>query len=179
VDHPVMIDLKLTELANETPKCQYEGVRLDLADVHARAALLERVGAASKKVLVVTEGLLVYLPPLAVAELGRDLARQESFRYWLMDLASPALIKMLAKSWGREVAAGNAPFQFAPAEGTAFFEPLGWRELEYRASFEESLRLKRTMPMAGFWKFIGTLMPKKKQEEFRRFSGIVLLGREA
>ena len=42
---------------------------------------------------------------------------------------------------------------------------------------DESIRLKRTMPMAGFWKFIGQLAPKKKQEKFKRFSGVALLGR--
>ena len=45
VDHPVMIDLKLTELANETARCRYEGVRLDLADAQARSGLFDRVGA--------------------------------------------------------------------------------------------------------------------------------------
>ncbi len=177
VDHPVMIDLKTTELANETPKCRYEAVRLDLADVHARGELLDRVGAESKRVLVISEGLLIYLPGLAVAELARDLHRQESFRWWLMDLASPGLIKMMAKGWGKVVAAGNAPFLFGPAESTAFFTPLGWNELEWRAMMEESIRLKRTMPMAKLWRFIGKLAPKKKQEEIKRFSGIALLGR--
>lgn len=177
VDHPVMIDLKLGELAGETPRCRYEGVRLDLADLPARAALFTRVGAAARKVLVLTEGLLIYLPPQAVGELARDLARQPGFALWIMDLASPALLKMMAKSWGKVVAAGNAPFRFGPAENTAFFAPFGWKELEYRASFDESLRLQRTMPMARFWKFVGSLMPKKKREEFARFSGIVLLGR--
>ena len=177
VDHPVMIDTKLAELANETPKCQYEGVPLDLVDLHARAQLFERVGASAERVLVITEGLLVYLPALAVAELARDLHRQPSFGLWLMDLASPGLLKMLAKSWGPVVAAGNAPFQFGPAESTAFFTPLGWNEREYRSMFDESIRLKRTMPMAGFWKLLGKLAPKKKQEEFKRFSGIALLTR--
>ena len=152
-------------------------MRLDLADVHARAELFERVGAASKRVLVISEGLLIYLPALAVAELARDLHRQESFQWWLIDLASPGLLKMLSKGWGKVVAAGNAPFVFGPAESTAFFEPLGWKELEWRVMMDESIRLKRTMPMAGFWKFIGKLAPKKKQEEFKRFSGIALLGR--
>jgi hypothetical protein len=94
-----------------------------------------------------------------------------------MDLASPGLLKMLGKNWGKVVAEGNAPFQFGPAESTGFFEPLGWRELEWRVMFDEAIRLKRTMPMARFWKFVGSLAPRKKQEEFKRFSGIALLGR--
>jgi methyltransferase (TIGR00027 family) len=177
VDHPVMIDTKLAGLAGEMPKCRYEGVRLDLADTRARAALFDQVGAAAQRVLVITEGLLVYLPSAAVEELARDLHRQAAFRLWLMDLASPGLIKMISKSWGPMLAAGNAPFQFGPAENTAFFAPFGWRELEYRSMFEESIRLKRTMPMARFWRFVGKLAPRKKQEEFKRFSGVALLSR--
>jgi hypothetical protein len=69
--------------------------------------------------------------------------------------------------------------QFAPAEGTRFFEPHGWREREYRSMFEESVRLKRSMRFARFWRLIGSLAPRKKREEFKRFSGIVLLERPA
>ena len=94
-----------------------------------------------------------------------------------MDIASPGLLKMLEKTWGRAVAAGNAPFQFAPAEGTAFFAPHGWREAEFRSTWEEALRLKRTMRLAWLWQLIGRLYPKRKREEARRFAGMVMLER--
>lgn len=177
VDMPVMLDHKESVLQGEHPKCRYEGVRLDLSDGPGRRGLFRRVGTQAKRVLVITEGLLVYLPPEAVAELARDLHEQSAFVLWLSDLASPALLKMLTRTWGKRLAAGNAPMKFAPAEGTGFFEPFGWREQEYRAMFEESLRLKRTMRGARFWRLIGMLYPRKKQEEFKRFSGIVLLER--
>lgn len=177
VDHPVMIKTKLEVLAGETPRCRYEGVRLDLADTAARRELFARVGAEATRVLVITEGLLVYLPAPAVADLAKDLHAQPSFQYWLTDLASPGLLEMLAKSWGPVVAAGNAPFQFGPAESTEFFRPHGWLELEWRAIFEEGLRLKRTMRFGRFFKLLGMLAPKKKREEFKRFSGIALLTR--
>jgi len=177
VDMPVMLDHKEAVLQGEHPKCRYEGVRLDLSDEAGRRALFRRVGAQAQRVLVISEGLLVYLSPKAVAELSQDLHREPSFVLWLMDLGSPALLKMLAKNWGHRLAAGNAPMKFAPAESTGFFEPYGWREQEYRALFEESIRLKRTMRFARFWRVIGRLAPKKKQEEFKRFSGIVLLER--
>src|SRR5947208_1679692 len=112
-----------------------------------------------------------------VAALAADLAAPPSFRWWLMDLASPRLLKMLAKTWGRAVAAGSAPFQFAPAEGSRFFQAQGWQEAEFRSMWEESLRLKRTMRLAWLWNLVGRLYPKAKREEFRRMSGIVLLRR--
>jgi methyltransferase (TIGR00027 family) len=177
VDMPVMLDLKEATLQGEHPKCRYEGIRLDLSDEVGRRALFQRVASQATRVLVITEGLLVYLTPEAVAGLSADLHQQPNFVLWLTDLASPALLKMLSRSWGHRLAAGNAPMKFAPAESSRFFEAQGWREREYRAMFEESLRLKRTMRGARFWRLIGKLYPRKKQEEFKRFSGIVLLER--
>ena len=67
---------------------------------------------------------------------------------------------------------------FAPEESTKFFEPYGWTEREYRQMFEESFRLNRTMRYAKFFRFLGKLQPKKKREQFKRFSGIVLMVRK-
>jgi O-methyltransferase involved in polyketide biosynthesis len=124
-----------------------------------------------------TEGLLVYLEPDQVSALARALRACDPVTWWLMDLGSPRLIKLLAKNWGPILAAGGAPFKFAPAEGTAFFEPLGWREAEFRSMWEEARRLRRTMPLAWLWNFLGRFYPKKTRQEFRRMSGIVLLAR--
>src|SRR6476620_11602886 len=60
VDFPAMIDYKEQVLAGEKPRCVLERVRLDLSDVSSRRALFERLGSNANKVLVLTEGLLVY-----------------------------------------------------------------------------------------------------------------------
>ena len=177
VDFPDVIAYKTGELADARPACALQHVGVDLTDAARRRALFDQIGAAARRVLVVSEGLLIYLPPEQVAALGRDLASPASLRWWLIDLGSPRLLKMMEKTWGRAVAAGNAPFRFAPAEGTQFFEPLGWREAEFRSMWDESLRLKRSMPFARVWNLVGKLYPKSKREEFRRMSGIVLLER--
>jgi hypothetical protein len=112
-----------------------------------------------------------------VASLARALHAQPAFRNWLIDLASPRLLEWLSKGWGKKLQAGNAPMKFGPAEGTGFFEPLGWREAEYRSTWDEALRLKRTMRGAWLWNLIMSLQSEKKREEGRKFSGIVLLQR--
>jgi hypothetical protein len=85
---------------------------------------------------------------------------------------------MMEKNWGRALAAGNAPFQFAPAEGTRFFEPHGWGEAEFRSTWEEANRLNRAdVPFAWLWRLLGRLSSAKRREEMRRFSGIALLQR--
>lgn len=177
VDLPATLDHKLDALAGQPTACQYEAVRLDLAEEGPRRQLFARLGNLGRRALVMTEGLLIYLPPEAVAGLARDLHAQPGFTRWLLDLASPDLLRMMEKSWAPVVRAGGAPFRFGPAENTRFFEPLGWREVEYRSTFDESLRLGRTMRFARVWQFVGNLMPKQRREAFKRFSGIALLER--
>jgi len=176
-DFPDVIAYKQEQLRGERPACLLEQEGIDLTDVGRRRALFARIGAAARQVLVVSEGLLIYLSPPQVAALASDLAAPAPFRSWLIDLASPRLLKMMERTWGRAVAAGNAPFQFAPVEGSQFFQAQGWQEAEFRSMWEESLRLKRTMRLAWLWNLIGRLYPKAKREEFRRMSGIVLLER--
>jgi methyltransferase (TIGR00027 family) len=177
VDMPVMLDHKEATLRGEAPHCRYEAVRLDLSDGAGRRALFQRVAGQARRVLVITEGLLVYLTADAVAGLAQDLHAERNFVLWLSDLASPALLKMLARNWGATLSAGNARMQFAPPDSVAFFQPLGWREREYRPVFDESIRLNRTVRFARFWRFIGRFFPRAKREEFKRFSGIVLMER--
>jgi methyltransferase (TIGR00027 family) len=175
VDFPDVIVYKQAQLAGERPVCALEQIGADLTDDVGRRTLFAQVGATAHRVLVVSEGLLIYLTAEQVGTLARDLAAQPSFGWWLFDLASAGLLKMASKRWGRTGAAGHAPWRFAPAEGTRFFAPFGWREAEFRSSWEESLRLKRTMRLAWLWNLVGRLYPKKRREEARRFLGIVLL----
>ncbi len=178
VDLPEILQHKVDALRDEPPVCRYEAVQTDLKDQEARGALFSRLGREAQRVLVVTEGLLVYLEPEQVSALARDLHKQPNFRWWLIDLASSRLLQYINRSWGKQLQSGNAPFLFGPPEGTAFFKPLGWREVVYRSSGEEAQRLHREMQFMWFWRFIGRFYGKKRQEEFRRFSGMVLLERD-
>jgi methyltransferase (TIGR00027 family) len=174
VDLPAILDYKTTMLRDETPACRYDAIVADLTDAAARRALFARVGADATRTLIVTEGLLIYLTATQVADLARDLAAMPSSRWWLIDLASPWLLKKIARFWGRAMKA-SAPFQFAPQEGTAFFAPFGWREHSFRSSILEAQRLGREMPGMWLWRFIGKLSSPSKQDEYRRMSGFPLL----
>jgi methyltransferase (TIGR00027 family) len=177
VDLPAMLDYKASIMQDVHPACRYETLAADLVQAEERDAVFSRIGAESSATLVVTEGLLIYLTDDQVRGLASELHRQRSFRWWLIDLASPRLLRILERSWGRKLAQANAPFRFAPPDGTAFFEPLGWREVTYRSSLEEAHRLKREMPMMWFWRLLGRFSPPERREEMRRMSGFVLLER--
>lgn len=177
VDLPDILDYKTEMLRDEKPRMQYEAVRLDLRDASRRQAFFSQIGSSSSRVLVVTEGLLIYLTAEQVGGLAHDLHASPSFRWWLIDLANPRLLEIMQKFWGKNAQAANAPFQFAPAESTKFFEPFGWSEIEFRSSMEEAQRLHREMSMMWLWRFLGKLRSKAVQEDFRRMSGIVLMER--
>jgi methyltransferase (TIGR00027 family) len=178
VDLPAMVKEKDAALAGETPACQLERVPVDLADATARRALFARIGAELTNVLVISEGLLVYLPPDLVGQLADDLANQPSFRRWATDLATPMIRKRVNRWWGRKLKQANTTYQFAPEEGTRFFAPHGWSESEFHPLFEQSLRLNRTMRglwMFKVWKRVAPKRTARMMEKWR--AGVALLER--
>src|SRR5437016_3140541 len=84
-DFPDVIAYKQEQLNRERPVCVLERVGIDLTDAGRRPALFARIGAAARQVLVVSEGLLIYLTPPQVAALASDLAAPAS-----VDWRSPA-----------------------------------------------------------------------------------------
>jgi methyltransferase (TIGR00027 family) len=177
VDLPAMLDYKASHMRNVPPVCQYAAVPANLVDAGERAAVFGRLGSEATEALVVTEGLLIYLADEQVAALATELHTQQSFRWWLLDLASPDLLKLLARSWGKTLEKGNAPFKFAPPNGTDFFRDLGWREVSYRSAMEEAQRIDREMPMMWLWRLLGRISSPERREGARRMSGFVLLER--
>lgn len=171
VDLPELLAHKERELAGENPVCELERVRLDLADAEGRRALFERVGGMGKRVLVASEGLLLYLTPQQVVPLASDLHGPASFRWWITDLLSPALRKRLLRSWGEHLEGASSLYEFAPEEGPDFFRPYGWNVAEFRPVFDEARRLKREMPLAWLLAWIG-------RKGFGKGAGVALLERK-
>jgi methyltransferase (TIGR00027 family) len=177
VDLPAILEEKIGLIGQETARCRVERIAADLSQTGARRDALRRAAAGAGRALVVTEGLLIYLVRDQVAGLADDLAAQPEVKEWLIDLAHPQLLQWMSKRWGKVVAQGGAPFQFAPEESTRFFEPHGWREREFRGTMDEATRLKREMPGGWFYRILGLFASPKQRAIFKRFSGIVLLGR--
>ncbi len=126
-DLPGLVDEKERLLAGETPHCALSREKVDLADHAARGAFLSRAAAGASRALVLTEGLLGYLDGAVVLGLGRDLAQTPAFHWWVLDLFSPGGLAMIKATRGHQAA---PMLGFAPAEGVAFFEALGWSALE-------------------------------------------------
>lgn len=175
-DLPGMIRHKEARISGEKPVCILERVAVDLSVRTARLQFFERLKNETKKFIVITEGLLVYLSADQVSDLARDLAAVPGCRYWLSDLSSPPLLKWANKTWGKSLQKSGSRMQFGPEEGGDFFAPFGFKCVETRSFLLEAARLKRQMPLWPVMNFVSRFYPKKTRDAFLR-AGVVVLKR--
>ncbi len=143
VDFPDIVSYKEQRLAAETPGCKLERVGLDLSDLAARRKFLAGLQREGKRVVVASEGLLIYFTPEEVASLAADLFQGGSFVSWIIDLASPGQLKLMQRTTGKSLSEAGAPFQFGPAEGADFFLPYGWKPADVQGLLKTAAQLKR------------------------------------
>jgi len=174
VDLPEILDYKEDVLRNESPLCALERIRLDLSDVRGRRQLFARLGQSAKRALIITEGLMIYLTADAVGELAADLAAPASFHSWIVDIASPGLLRMLRKRMASQLSQA-APFKFAPEEGPRFFERYGWKPVEVQSLLKKAAQLKR---LSFFLRLVALLPENEKSRRDRPWSGVCILGNQ-
>ncbi|HLJ84391.1 MAG TPA: SAM-dependent methyltransferase [Candidatus Eremiobacteraceae bacterium] len=174
VDLPAMVAYKNESLAGVPSACRIERVAIDLSEEGPRTALFARVNAQCKRVLVVSEGLTVYLSEENVARLGRDLYACPNFALWLIDQASPAILDFMRRGYHKGLEAANAPMLFGPKNGLAFHAAQGWVPREVRDMIGEARRLKREMRGAAFLRALGIL----RARDPKYWSAMALLERK-
>lgn len=177
VDLPEILEHKTKTIGDASAHCRYESIHADLTDAETRRNVLGRLADESGRAVVLSEGLLIYLTASQVSSLSRDLYAAERFLWWITDLATPRLLAMMSRSWGKSADAANAPFQFAPAEGPKFFETSGWRVTSSRYFLAEARRLRREMRLAGLMRFLGLVLPPRIRKEYQEMASIVVLER--
>jgi O-methyltransferase involved in polyketide biosynthesis len=94
-------------------------------------------------VLIISEGLLIYLSQEEVESLARDLANAPKFEHWVLDLASPGLLHMLRQTTGTSTKEAGAPLKFGPAEGPDLFVRHGWKQVDVQSVLQAAVATKR------------------------------------
>jgi methyltransferase (TIGR00027 family) len=176
VDLPGILDHKERILGDVLPRVQFTRMRADLEDEGTRRKLLEQVASRARRILVLTEGLLVYLPEVAVRSLADDLYRLPSYRWWAFDLVGSNALRVIQHLWNGQLASGNARMQFGPPEGAAFFRPHGWREAEVRTYPDEGARLRRGWG-PRLWRYTRNFTPGPLRNMVQQTAAIVRLER--
>jgi len=171
VDFPEMLDYKAAVLAGEEPKCQLERMAADVTDAAARHHIYSAV--VSAKALLITEGLLSYLPAATVGALAAEVAPMGGIRYWLLDLHSPTL----ARRAGTNQTVGHVRDASAlnGEEIRDLLERQGWTSIERRSYVTDAAAIGGERLRLAMRKYAESKMPPLPADDF---SGVHLLGRD-
>lgn len=170
-DLPGILDYKYNILSNINPNCTIEFIPIDITDTRARRIIFRQINQSAHSVMVLSEGLLIYLKPIQVTAIAIDLREQKRFLWWLTDLSSPNGLRLLEKFLGVNRLSSQVKLEFAPEEGIEFFHNFGWRKIELRSLFEEALRLNRI----NLSEELLSQLPFKDEQSLRNFSRLVWL----
>jgi methyltransferase (TIGR00027 family) len=172
-DLPPLIEEKERLLTDARPLCLLQRIKVDLADSDARSSVLKDAVGSARQALVITEGLLLYLDESQVRSLSGDIGAQAGIKWWVLDIASPALLRMMKKTMGSVL--DNAPMKFGPPNGVAFFESLGWSVTQVNSILQAASRFRRLpWPLKLFGLFPE---PNPRKPSGGPWSGVVRLGR--
>ncbi|HEV7225371.1 MAG TPA: class I SAM-dependent methyltransferase [Pirellulales bacterium] len=161
-------------LVFDRPICQLEALALDLADPEARSDVFRQIGSRSRKLLILTEGLLVYFTAEQVAALARDLREIAQQRWWLTDIVSPFALELIQRSRVDQPRDGDLELTFAPAEGAYVFREWGWEPERVLWSLDEAERLRRWFIREELWST--RLSVRQRQTLQRLFAAVKLNG---
>lgn len=175
VDLPGILEYKREILATESPKCELQRIPMDLANLSERRDLFAQLGKRATNAVLLTEGLMIYFKEQDVGVFAKDLANVSSFRSWILDLASPGLLKMLKDNMGQQMGK-DAVLKFAPEAGPAFFEPFGWKAVQVFSTFKTAGRIKRLPLLYKIFAPISPEVPKPGKGK-QPWGGVCLMQR--
>jgi len=84
-DLPGIVAYKGERIGDCAPKCRLERLAVDLTDDVARREVLRHAASKEKRVLLLTEGLLGYLPSATVEALVEEVTSLDAFGFWIFD----------------------------------------------------------------------------------------------
>jgi len=173
-DFPEMVNYKARALAAEEPKCRLERVAADVTAEGQREALF---GAADGfPALMITEGLLMYLPGGAVEALAAGAARH-GIRRWLLDSSSLDLARMMGWDAERSIENVRAPGHLQSAALLDVVRSNGWSQLCFRSYSRDAAEVAAERIAAMMRPFVeqGIPVPTAPVEDS---SGVYLFGHE-
>lgn len=136
VDFQPILEYKRNALAGERPKCSRETVYADLANPADRDRVYAVVGGGPA--LMVTEGLLMYLPADTVDALAREAPLRTGIREWLFDIASADLMRAAHNQGLDQIEKVRAKDHLTGSEITDAARRAGWRLVRHMSYARDS-----------------------------------------
>lgn len=92
-DFADVLDYKERLMSGAAPRCRRERLTVDLNDPPQRSAMYQAAGATPA--LMITEGLLLYLPAATVDALAGETAAHSGIAHWITDITTSAFSNVL------------------------------------------------------------------------------------
>src|SRR5579864_3818630 len=93
IDFAGVLDYKDRHMSGERSRCRRERLTVDLNDAAQRRVMYEATGPSSA--LMITEGLLLYLPAATVDALAAEASTDSGVAHWISDITTSAFSKVL------------------------------------------------------------------------------------
>jgi methyltransferase (TIGR00027 family) len=176
IDLPEIVDIKRHILSGEKPRCQLEVIAENLADEERRRALFAQLNDQAHHILVISEGLLIYLDDDKVTSLAADLRARPHFNYWLTEVVSPSVLDWMNRKWRHHFKPANVRLGFAPSDWRTFYGKRGWEPVEFKDLVQTARKLNREPAIIRLLSVTGGLYPSWGQLQSRLWeSGVALL----
>lgn len=94
IDFADVLDYKDQHMSGERPRCRRERLSVDLNDAAQRRAMYEAAG--TPPALMITEGLLLYLPAATVDALASEAGANSGIAHWISDITTSAFTRILS-----------------------------------------------------------------------------------
>jgi methyltransferase (TIGR00027 family) len=173
-DFPLMMEYKNQLLENDKPACHLQRTAVDLSNDHERKTLFSRLGAESKRALIITEGVIGYLTKEQAAQLSQDLFAIPTFQYWIHDY-NQGKMRRHRRARALKKVLVNAPLRFNENDPIGFFTGHGWKVQDNIYILDEADRLGRKLPKLGLpFNIFQKLMPKKFRQLANKTYGYVM-----
>ncbi len=85
-------------MTGEVPRCRRERLTVDLNDPGQRLALYRAAGAGPA--LMITEGVMMYLPAATVEGLAAEAGKESGIAHWISDITTAAFSKAIGGADG-------------------------------------------------------------------------------
>ncbi len=150
IDFAGILDYKDQLMSGETPRCRREPLTIDLNDPAQRRAMYESAGPGLA--LMITEGLLLYLPAATVEALAAENWNQSRVAHWISDITTNAFSKAIGGGTDtmQSVRHVQAPDSLKGEQVLEVLRRHGWRTAAWRSYITDcGFALQRVRRMMG------------------------------
>jgi len=139
VDLQPVLDYKAAVLASEKPMCRVEHLAVDVCDPARRRALFQKI--PDGPALMITEGLLMYLPAATVEAIAAEASAWSGIRYWLSELATRGIGRTMGANAFNQIGALRALDCLDGEEIACVLNRSGWTSIDSRSFGQSALQL--------------------------------------